>query len=64
MSACSQCNQTSNVLRVLKCAICFKPVCEKCATRRYAQIFCSHVCAKSFLLDDSDGSGTEPSDQE
>jgi hypothetical protein len=51
MTACSQCNQTSNVFRMLKCALCFKPVCEKCAVRRYAQKFCSGDCAKSFFLD-------------
>ena len=59
MIACSQCNQTSNVLRMQKCALCFKPVCEKCAIRRYYQKFCSKDCAKSFFLDENGELGTE-----
>jgi hypothetical protein len=59
MTACSQCKQTSNVLRILKCVSCFKPVCEKCAVGRYAQKFCSQDCAKSFFLDENGELGTE-----
>lgn len=59
MTACSQCKQRSNVLRILKCALCFQPVCEKCAISRYAQKFCSKDCANSFLLDESGELNTE-----
>ena len=59
MIACSQCNQTSHVLRTMKCALCFKAVCEKCAIRRYAQNFCSEDCAESFFLDLDGELGTE-----
>jgi len=51
MVRCSSCNQGSDVFRMLKCAICFKAVCEECAVRRYAQNFCSHECARLFLFD-------------
>jgi len=59
MTACSHCNQTSNILRILKCAVCFKPVCEKCAVGRYAQKFCSEDCAKGFFLDEYGEPGIE-----
>jgi hypothetical protein len=52
MTACSKCNQTSTILRILKCVFCFNPVCEKCAIRRYGQRFCSEDCAKSFFVDE------------
>ena len=59
MIVCSQCKKTSNVLRILKCVLCFKPVCEKCAVRQYGQKFCSQNCAKSFLLDENGEYGTD-----
>jgi hypothetical protein len=37
-------------LRLLKCVTCFKQVCEKCAVRRYAKVFCSASCAKTFFF--------------
>ena len=60
MIACSQCKQTSNVLRKLKCVVCFKPVCERCAIGRYGQKFCSQDCAKSFFLDENGNLNPEP----
>jgi hypothetical protein len=51
MVRCSSCSQGSDVFRMLKCAICFKAVCEECAVRRYAQNFCSEACARLFLFD-------------
>ena len=45
------------VLRLHKCAVCFKLVCDKCAVRRYAQMFCSEPCAKVFFFPDEDMSG-------
>jgi hypothetical protein len=59
MTACFNCNQTSNVLRILKCVLCFKPVCEQCAVRRYGRMFCSQDCAKSFFLDEDGEQQTE-----
>jgi len=44
---------------MLKCVLCFKQVCEKCAVGRYAQKFCSEDCAKSFFLDENGELGTE-----
>ena len=59
MTECSQCKQTSTILRTLKCVVCFKAVCERCAIARYGQKFCSQDCAKSFFLDESGELGTE-----
>jgi hypothetical protein len=59
MTACSQCQQISSVLRTLKCVLCIKPVCERCAVGRYAQKFCSTNCANSFFLDENGELGTE-----
>jgi hypothetical protein len=50
MATCSICKQASKVLRLHKCALCYKLVCEKCAVRRYAQKFCSAPCAKAFFF--------------
>jgi len=59
MVRCSSCNQGSDVFRMLKCAICFKAVCEECAVRRYAQNFCSQDCARLFLFDSENQIDTE-----
>ncbi len=59
MADCSQCKETSGVLRILKCVVCFKLVCERCAVGRYGQKFCSLDCAKSFFLDENGEFGTE-----
>ena len=59
MIICSSCNRASNVFRMLKCAICFKAVCEECAVRRYAQNFCSQDCATAFFLDTREELDTE-----
>jgi hypothetical protein len=40
--------------------VCFKPVCEECAIRRYAQKFCSEDCAQYFFF----GTGEEESGEE
>jgi hypothetical protein len=53
MTACSKCKQISTHLRLLKCVLCFKLVCERCAIGRYAQKFCSLDCANSFFLDET-----------
>jgi hypothetical protein len=49
MSTCSKCGEAPKALRLLKCVICFKLVCEKCAIRRYAKRFCSEDCARVFF---------------
>ena len=54
MATCAKCDQASKVLRLHKCAVCFKLVCDKCAVRRYAQMFCSEPCAKIFFFTDED----------
>jgi len=51
MEACAKCNQSSDVLRLVKCVLCFKMVCENCALRRYAKLFCSDACAKTYYFD-------------
>jgi hypothetical protein len=60
MATCSKCNQESKILRLVKCAVCFKPVCDECLVRRYAQKFCSHDCAQAFFFgtgEDEDAAG-------
>jgi hypothetical protein len=58
MATCSKCNQASEILRTLKCVMCFKLICEGCAVRRYANAFCSDQCASSFFF----GTGEEYGD--
>lgn len=60
MAICSKCNKTSNILRFVKCALCFKPVCDECVVRRYAQKFCSGDCARSFFF----GTGEEEDEEQ
>lgn len=44
----------------MKCAACFKPVCESCAIRKYGNFFCSKGCAEVYFF----GSGEEIQDSE
>jgi len=60
MATCSKCNQASGTTRILKCPVCYKYVCDKCAIRRYSQKFCSEVCSKLFFFgvgEESEGEG-------
>lgn len=50
MATCSKCSEAPKALRLLKCVICFKLVCEKCAIRRYAKIICSEDCSKLLFF--------------
>jgi len=54
MATCAKCDQASKILRLHKCAVCFKLVCDKCAVQRYAQMFCSHHCVKIFFFSDEE----------
>ncbi len=51
MATCSICKEASDVVRLLKCPMCFKAVCERCAVRRYAHTFCSSACVRLFFHD-------------
>lgn len=55
MVGCSICKEVPKLVRVLKCAACFKPVCEKCGLRKYGNLFCSQSCSVTFFF----GSGEE-----
>jgi hypothetical protein len=55
MAVCIKCKQASKAIRLLKCSLCFKSVCENCAYRKYGQRFCGEDCAKSFFF----GTGEE-----
>jgi len=54
MSVCAVCGETPKVLRLVKCVICFRQICEGCALRRYAKVFCSEDCSKTFFFDEGD----------
>lgn len=55
MIKCSSCNESSNVFRMMKCVICFAAICENCAIRRYAKVFCGTKCISVFFF----GTGEE-----
>jgi len=55
MAVCIKCKQASKSLRLVKCALCFKLVCENCCFRKYGQHFCGGECARSFFF----GTGEE-----
>jgi hypothetical protein len=54
MATCGKCNQAPDVMRLHKCIICFKLVCDKCGVRRYGQMFCSEACARIFFFPDEE----------
>ena len=56
MATCSKCSEAPLALRLLKCAICFKLICEKCAIRRYGKVVCSEACAKIVFFGTGDES--------
>jgi hypothetical protein len=41
-------------VRLYKCPICFKHVCDDCATRNFGRLFCSKKCSDAFFFGDDD----------
>jgi hypothetical protein len=60
MAECAKCGQGPKVFRIMKCAACFKPICESCALRKHGNFFCSKGCAEVYFF----GSGEEIQDKE
>jgi len=51
MQTCVRCSKSdTEVFRLVKCAGCFKQVCEECAIRFYGRYFCSNTCAQNFFF--------------
>ena len=51
---CVTCQKTEVEIRMHKCPICFKPICEDCGHREYGRAFCSSRCAFQFFFGDDD----------
>ncbi len=51
---CTICQKTEVEIRMHKCPICFKPVCEDCGYREYGRTFCSPSCASQFFFGDDE----------
>jgi hypothetical protein len=51
---CVNCQKTEVEIRMHKCPICFKPICEDCGHREYGRAFCSPRCAYQFFFSDDD----------
>jgi hypothetical protein len=51
---CNKDDQVEEGLRLSKCPICFKLVCEDCANRNFGRLFCSKRCADLFFFGDDD----------
>jgi hypothetical protein len=50
-TVCEKCGaDETGVWRLIKCPMCYKYVCENCATRIYGRLFCSNRCGTNFFL--------------
>jgi hypothetical protein len=53
--ACQRDEKQEDVpLRLHKCPICFRYVCEDCAERSFGRLFCSKRCSDGFFFGDDD----------
>jgi hypothetical protein len=52
---CGSCRRTEVEVRVHKCPICFKLICDDCGRREYGRVFCSQRCADQFFFGDDEG---------
>ena len=41
-------------VRLHKCPICFRLVCDECAVRQFGRLLCSKKCSDSFFFGDDD----------
>jgi hypothetical protein len=51
---CVGCHGSEQELRLNKCPICFKWICDNCAKRSMGREFCSKRCADQFFFGDDD----------
>jgi len=51
---CVACKVSDQDVRLHKCPICFKWVCENCAIRSYGRAFCMRKCADQFFWGDDE----------
>ncbi len=51
---CLICQASDQDKSLNKCPICFKWVCDDCASRSYGRVFCSKSCANQFFFGDED----------
>jgi hypothetical protein len=52
---CATCHKDEREVRIHKCPICFKPICDDCGRREYGRVFCSSRCADQFFFGDDEG---------
>ena len=51
---CIGCQVDDREVRLNKCPICFKWVCDTCAFRGFGRLFCAKKCADAFFFGDED----------
>jgi hypothetical protein len=51
---CVACNVDDREIRLNKCPICFKWVCDNCAVHAFGRLFCARKCADAFFFGDDD----------
>jgi hypothetical protein len=54
VDCCIHCNGNDQDLRLNKCPICFKWVCDNCGHRSMGRVFCARKCADQFFFGDDD----------
>ena len=51
---CRKDDKDDEAMRLNKCPICFKLVCEECAVRNFGRLFCSKLCSDQFFFGDDE----------
>jgi hypothetical protein len=51
---CRKDEAVEETLRLNKCPICFKQVCDDCAVRNFGRLFCSKLCSNQFFFGDDE----------
>lgn len=51
---CVRCQVDDREVRLHKCPICFKWVCDGCAYHGFGRLFCAKKCADAFFFSDDE----------
>jgi hypothetical protein len=51
---CVVCQASDEDIRLNKCPICFRLVCDNCAVRSFGRMFCVKTCSQQFFFGDDD----------
>ena len=61
---CVKCKRRFEASELLKCGLCCRSACVRCAVKRYGRKFCSTHCVSYFGLEDEQYDFTIQADEE